>query len=413
MIKIIAFILFLFIYCRSNAQLVMDNNPYIFITNGACLIVDNTSTNGIITQNPAGAGNIVSEAENNVVVWKLKTTTGNFIVPFTVTGTKIPLTINIGTAGTGSGDVVFSTYNTNPDNTIYPAAVTNMNSMTGSDNSLSALDRFWIIDAANYTTKPALNSIIFTYRDNEHASPNTITELNLKAQRYNTSINDWESLVFLDGTDNDVANTVTTGIVSVANFFKHWTLVDYTNPLPVELLSFSADCREDKVILNWTTASETNNNYFTIEKSSDAVSWEILTLVAGAGNSNTPEYYSATDNQPFIGITYYRLKQTDFDGNYTYSSVISASCSDSSPFSVQVLSLNASNELQMNFNSEEAETFVFSLYDMRGRQLLSKSFNAVSGANEIHINLNDVSEGLYIIALQNSKKFFGQKILLK
>lgn len=89
-------------------------------------------------------------------------------------------------------------------------------------------------------------------------------------------------------------------------------------PLPIELLSFSVNAGAESVLISWETATETNNDFFTIERSGNLESWEILGYVDGAGNSNRPLSYSFTDNMPLEGISYYRLKQTDFDGQYEY-----------------------------------------------------------------------------------------------
>jgi hypothetical protein len=92
--------------------------------------------------------------------------------------------------------------------------------------------------------------------------------------------------------------------------------------LPIELLKFVAFQKGANVQLNWSTASEINNNYFTIEKSTDAINFETVVNVNGAGNSNTLLNYSSEDNEPFSGTSYYRLMQTDFDGKYAYSNLI-------------------------------------------------------------------------------------------
>jgi hypothetical protein len=84
--------------------------------------------------------------------------------------------------------------------------------------------------------------------------------------------------------------------------------------LPVELISFDAELIEDEVRLFWKTASEINNDYFTIEKSKDAINYELLANIGGAGNSNVPVQYATIDDNPFYGISYYRLTQTDFNG---------------------------------------------------------------------------------------------------
>jgi hypothetical protein len=97
------------------------------------------------------------------------------------------------------------------------------------------------------------------------------------------------------------------------------------NPLPIELLSFTATIEQDDVALNWVTASEINNQFFTIERSSNGIDFEIISIIASQaefGNSNKTLYYSALDTQPLDGMNYYRLKQTDFDGKFEYSQVI-------------------------------------------------------------------------------------------
>ena len=88
--------------------------------------------------------------------------------------------------------------------------------------------------------------------------------------------------------------------------------------LPVELLSFSGEIKSDRVVLNWTTGTEINNDYFSIERSRDSYGWEVLGFVNGAGNSSTPKSYTFNDIHPLDGLAYYRLKQTDFDGHFKY-----------------------------------------------------------------------------------------------
>jgi hypothetical protein len=94
------------------------------------------------------------------------------------------------------------------------------------------------------------------------------------------------------------------------------------NVLPIELLSFSASGVGEDVQLNWATAGETNNNYFTVEHSKDGIYFEKVLQVKGAKNSNTILYYSAIDDKPYTGISYYRLKQTDMNGKFVDENVL-------------------------------------------------------------------------------------------
>tara|TARA_Y100000589_G_scaffold147205_1_gene140793 strand:- start:27640 stop:28833 length:1194 start_codon:yes stop_codon:yes gene_type:complete len=94
--------------------------------------------------------------------------------------------------------------------------------------------------------------------------------------------------------------------------------------LPINLLSFNAKQEGNNVKVYWKTATEINNNFFTIERSKDAISFEEIGEVKGAGNSHRILNYKFYDDSSIYGITYYRLKQTDFDGKYSYSQTIVA-----------------------------------------------------------------------------------------
>ena len=96
--------------------------------------------------------------------------------------------------------------------------------------------------------------------------------------------------------------------------------ITYT-PLPITILSFVASKNISTTILNLITASETNNDYFTIERSGDGRSFESIGEIKGAGNSNQELSYEFVDESPLAGINYYRIKQTDFDGAYSYTEI--------------------------------------------------------------------------------------------
>lgn len=211
--------------------LVINNDGYVVITNGAFVVVDEPSSNGIITQGIGG--NIISENEFNRLQWNITTNSGTYIVPFTKKpGIKIPLTVDISAGGNGNGRVVFSTY-AGPDwqNSNYlPSGVNNIGTP---DSSSSAIDRFWLIDAQGFISKPALNAIIFSYDDIEwSAFGNTINESDLAAQWFNPNTNKW--LLPIIGTDNPTSNTVTTPNISPNDFYRAWTLA--SPPLECDVL---------------------------------------------------------------------------------------------------------------------------------------------------------------------------------
>ena len=93
---------------------------------------------------------------------------------------------------------------------------------------------------------------------------------------------------------------------------------DVSVPLPIQLIEFNAQIENETVVLTWSTSSEINNDHFTLERSIDLQNWQTVTAIDGAGNSESILYYQTVDLSPFTGISYYRLKQTDYDGAYEY-----------------------------------------------------------------------------------------------
>ncbi|MEQ9415300.1 MAG: T9SS type A sorting domain-containing protein, partial [Cyclobacteriaceae bacterium] len=130
--------------------------------------------------------------------------------------------------------------------------------------------------------------------------------------------------------DNDVTpivGSVSAGIAVFSNVnFQdgdHFTLgnTDASVPLPIELLIFEAKPASDLVLINWTTASELNNDHFMVQRSRNAEEWEDVVKIKGAGTVSEQKNYQAVDPQPYQGESYYRLKQSDFDGTISFSRI--------------------------------------------------------------------------------------------
>ncbi len=136
----------------------------------------------------------------------------------------------------------------------------------------------------------------------------------------------WDGGVWRDlgatGLTGGAANGTLDNSVGITDFADNrpYTLatIDAINPLPIELVYFDAVLESDGVHLSWETASEVNNDFFTLEKSIDGTNWDIFETVKGAGNSSSSTLYHRLDREPYYGLSYYRLKQTDFDGKFEY-----------------------------------------------------------------------------------------------
>lgn len=214
--------------CAGAQGRMVLNGATVNLTQGAALVMANPNSNAI-TRN---SGQIISEGENNRVIWRMGTTTGTYTIPFGYgTSNYIPLTFTKA-AGTGAGYFSFSTYHTGWQNsTQLPTGITNFNNVAGADNSAYATDRFWSISPVGYTTVPALSNVIFTYLDSEFASPNnTTTESRLTAQRWNTNLSSWTDYN-TGGVVNTTANTVTIASIPSNALYTWWSVAYPGNTL--------------------------------------------------------------------------------------------------------------------------------------------------------------------------------------
>ena len=128
----------------------------------------------------------------------------------------------------------------------------------------------------------------------------------------------WESIASTAASGTGPYTVSASGVTS----FSPFGIEGGDEPLPVELTDFRAELIADKVKLSWTTASELSNDYFTVERSTDLTRFEAVKQINGQGDKSTSTSYVEFDNNPKYGLTYYRLKQTDYDGGYSYSKTL-------------------------------------------------------------------------------------------
>jgi hypothetical protein len=395
----------------SQARLVLNNDGYINIEDKAFLVIANGYTNAIEVT-PTG-GNIISEGEENVIKWNIKDNTGNYIVPYTnPSDVKIPLEVNITDAGNAGGSFILSTYRTGSDNLPFPVDVTNLNSLTlgASGASLFVIDRFWKIDYNSYTTKPGAElSFSYDYA-NEGTGNNTIDEASLQAQRFNEFLSDWELILF--GWANITNKKVENVTVYPNASHKDWTLVQGSSALPITLLYFESDCENGQTLLNWSTASENDNDYFVIDKSTDGYNFHQIATVQGAGNSNALINYSYRDKTPNVSIVYYRLKQVNFSGKQQSFNIISANCSYDNNFIVNQ-ELFGDNSLNFNIHTSTDESLSISLNDYSGRQIASKTTMVKEGSNQIEMNDLHLVRGIYLLNIVGERNHYAAKLFKK
>ena len=168
-------------------------------------------------------------------------------------------------------------------------------------------------------------------------------------------------------------------------------------PVPIELINFNATLSYNKVYLNWTTATETNNKYFTLEKSNDAISFEEVLRVSGSGNSTQTKNYSAIDANPFVGTSYYRLKQTDYNGDYKYS-VLTLVENKNEQLLISNLYPNPTSEtISFDLYATEKGTIQIQFIDNMGRIVLDNLQDIKDKQSKINVQTNLLSQGIYTL----------------
>jgi len=267
---------------------------------------------------------------------------------------------------------------------------------------------YWVIDRVNGTSTVF---VTLSWDDLRSGGVTTVSDMTIAG---------WNGAVWKDLGNGLTSGNTTKGTVSsagVVTAFGSFTLgsTSTNNPLPVELLSFEANLNKNKVDLKWITAAEVNNDYFTVERSLDARVWEETIIVNGAGNSNKTLMYFETDFFPITGISYYRLKQTDFDGEFLYSDIVTVKFETSevvggtlilypNPVSVEgTKNVNVINR----FNSE----VVVVLKDIIGREIYSIKIDK-GELIELPIK-KGLPAGVYIVTALSGSEMYSQKLIIK
>lgn len=269
----------------------------------------------------------------------------------------------------------------------------------------SRLEREWRVVNRGFT-----GTFSFSVKLNHCAIPSTL---------------DPDDLRLLVDTDGDFSNaalhdassglafTYSGGVITVSgistaliplNGQRYITIgsVSSTTPLPIELVAFDAVCNGRQVDVNWSTASERNNELFTIEAGRDGVHFEPVGEMAGAGNSTMMLHYAWTDHRPMNGISYYRLKQTDTDGTYTYSATVPVACAAAPDFTIFPNPARGSFSFHIPEGALDGDLEV-EMYSSLGQ--LVRNRLVAPGATPggmMEISLDGLPEGVYYVSFNST-----------
>jgi hypothetical protein len=182
----------------------------------------------------------------------------------------------------------------------------------------------------------------------------------------------------------------------------------WSSPLPIELLSFEAAFIKETgfVELKWSTATEIDNDFFTVESSQDGSNWTEILRKEGAGTTNQLKNYMDYDKHPYNGINYYRLKQTDYDGDYSYSKILAVNILNSIDY--KIITFPNPVNTRLNISSPGISFEEIFIIDNKGAivaQQLNPSFS-----ENIQIDFGRFKNGNYLIKLKTKDTIATKKV---
>lgn len=267
--------------------------------------------------------------------------------------------------------------------------------------------------SASATSAGLTGAVIRMYYSNTNGSSDVVSDYtHLTIAKAPVAGNTWTDITGT-ATANGIGN-ITSGNFTSFSRFSIANQVMGINPLPIELLSFNAKLVNGTVDLKWVTASEKNNDYFTIEKSTDGVHFDFVEKIKGAGNSSSVLNYSTEDKDPFQGTSYYRLKQTDFDGKYSYSSLVKVDLISDYDFNIYP---NPGNGEVVNLlipGTKDKELLV-TITAVDGGMTYSRTFTAQKDGNNLIVLQPEIKlpSGVYFITASSDQTSYVKKYIVK
>jgi hypothetical protein len=221
----------------------------------------------------------------------------------------------------------------------------------------------------------------------------------------------WNGSMWKDhGNGGTTGNTTAGSVITIApvTSFSPFTLASHTfsNPLPVELISFHGQCKKDSIEFKWVTTTELNNHHFILEQSKDASSWITIGTIAGAGNSSAPLHYSFTHAKTNDAI-FYRLKQTDFDGNFKYSKVIKVENCDKVQQQLSIYPNPVRGIVNLIYDGDKNAVRSIEIYNIMGEKVYTTT------GYKSAIDLTGKPAGFYFVHLNLQSKVITKKVVIE
>jgi len=307
-------------------------------------------------------------------------------------------------SGLDNGDYILAGHALATNTTI----TSDVGGMTGTGNA--RWERIWYMDVTNASTTLNIN-LEFDMSDGGMGSF-TLGVLSNYVLLYRAGQSgNWTEVASASSISGD--RVIFTGLAASDGYITLGTRNFNTSPLPVELLDFTAVPENNTIELNWSTASEKNNAWFILEKSRDGETFSPFAQIKGAGNSFVSHSYSGTDFAPFPGVSYYRLRQQDYDEKTNYSDIVVVNmCEDEENF---LIFPNPGNgDVKLKLQGSRAEKITANIRDLSGRGILSGKSLTKNDQGFFEMDLREqLTPGIYLISICVGEKEYSRKLIIK
>jgi hypothetical protein len=202
------------------------------------------------------------------------------------------------------------------------------------------------------------------------------------------------------------------GAISLSYPSNNKVRVTIESLLPVELVSFTAKEQQNKVLLDWSTASEQNNRGFEVQRSGDGTNWETLDFLTGNGTATDAHHYVYLDEKPLPNVNYYRLRQMDFDGKTQYSPTVAVKLKQTGS-GLRLYPNPASGAVNLAFESDQIGEATLTLYGLTGEPLLTNQLPLNGHKAHSKIELSGLPSGVYLLELRAGNDRWQERLLVE
>ncbi len=270
-------------------------------------------------------------------------------------------------------------------------------------------DGYWKVDNQANTLIDGEYTISLTGEG--FALPNGLNEITL-VKRVNGG--DW----FCPGVHLSPLGTISSPVLrrsGVSGFSNFGFAGGPSNALPITLLNFSAECISNAININWTSSSEANNKEYTIEESYDAIIWRTIETIPGANNSTTLNNYSTQVNNTSPNGSYFRLTQTDYNGNNKTFDPIYIRCENELRNTLNLFPNPANDYSVLEINSENNMDIQITLFSSNGQIVFNQKTELQKGKNLVQFDISSLASGIFHYHISNNQgvDFKGNRTLIK